>query len=308
MKPIQVYFRWLIVAAVLGFLSRTLWLHWQEVAHVEISSRGWGCLGLSLLLSLGAHGFAGWVWGWILQGCQQPMSGTWSTRVYLITNLAKYLPGNIWHFYGRIQACQAVGIPLEPALLSVLLEPVLMAAAALTLTLLGLQAMAQVLPPLVLGVPLLGWGAILAGIQPRVLNRLLRYASLKKQRSLAQQGLEIQAQVKMQDYPLRPLVGELIFLGLRGTGFIVAWIAIHPVSWTQLPLLYSSFSAAWLLGLIVPGLPGGVGLFEAVMLALLKTQIVTGELLTILALYRLTNTLAEALGAGLASLRPSATQ
>ena len=45
------------------------------------------------------------------------------------------LPGNIWHFYGRIAATKQVGIKVEVAILSVLIEPLLMAAAALAIAL-----------------------------------------------------------------------------------------------------------------------------------------------------------------------------
>ena len=60
-----------------------------------------------------------------------------------------------------------------------------------------------------------------------------------------------------------------------------------------------AFSIAWLLGLVVPGAPGGIGVFEAVAIALLGNQLPTGLLISSVALYRLISTLAEALGAGL---------
>jgi hypothetical protein len=73
-----------------------------------------------------------------------------------------------------------------------------------------------------------------------------------------------------------------------------------------LPLL-GGFSLAWVLGLVIPGAPGGIGVFEATAIALLGTQLSPGVVIGGVTLYRLVSTLAEAGGAGLAWLdsRPS---
>jgi len=65
--------------------------------------------------------------GWILYELNQPTSSQF-VQIYLQTNIAKYLPGNVWH-YGRISAAVKAGVSGSAATLSVLLEPLLMAAA-----------------------------------------------------------------------------------------------------------------------------------------------------------------------------------
>jgi glycosyltransferase 2 family protein len=59
---------------------------------------------------------------------------------------------------------------------------------------------------------------------------------------------------------------------------------------------------AWLLGLILPGAPGGLGVFEATALALLDNTFSSGLILSSVAVYRVISILAEAGGAGLAVL------
>ncbi len=98
---------------------------------------------------------------------------------------------------------------------------------------------------------------------------------------------------------MEPLLGELGFLGLRGLGFCLTLLALAPIAWDQLPTVISAFSFAWLLGLIVPGAPGGLGIFEATAIALLGQYYSPGILLSTVALYRLISVLAETLGAGL---------
>jgi glycosyltransferase 2 family protein len=64
----------------------------------------------------------------------------------------------------------------------------------------------------------------------------------------------------------------------------------------------SLFSLAWLAGLVIPGAPGGLGVFEAIAVTLLQDALSAGIILSAVALYRLVGTSAEALGAGLAVL------
>jgi glycosyltransferase 2 family protein len=291
------YLRWVLITAILWFLGQAIWRNWQTVAAVRITSAGWGWLGAALVISLLAHTVAGGVWAEILRTLGHPVPAAWGAKTYLTTNLAKYLPGNVWHFYGRFNACKTRSIPSGASLLSILLEPLLMLAAALIIAI-GLTPwhQAQTAP---LWIQLLAaWGltTILLGLKPQILNRLLQKVGGAKRQKLAIPPQDIP---QIQTYPIKPLLGELLFLGLRGAGFIFTWQSIHTLSPNQLPSIYSGFSLAWLLGLVIPGLPGGIGIFEAVILALLGMHLAAGELLVIVGLYRLVNTLAEAIGASL---------
>ncbi|MBE9069258.1 flippase-like domain-containing protein, partial [Leptolyngbya cf. ectocarpi LEGE 11479] len=111
-----------------------------------------------------------------------------------------------------------------------------------------------------------------------------------------------------QAYPWRSLLGELGFVLLRGLGFMMTIVALQAFEPSLFFPILGAFSVAWLLGLVVPGAPGGVGVFEAVAIALLGNYLSSGLLLTSVALYRLISTLAEALGAGLIWLEERITQ
>lgn len=296
--------RWGCVGAVIFFLGQTLWQNWQTVAAVRIDTAGWGILAIGLVISLIAHCLAGCIWADILrllqsqpphQHVSSPIASGWGIQIYLTTNLAKYLPGNVWHFYGRINACTQRSIPAGDALLSILLEPLLMTAAGL-LVVIGAMPWhpATIQSPHLIAGQILGLSAILVGVQPQILNRLLRKVGGTQRKRLAIAPEKIP---QLQQYPLRPLIGELGFVLLRGAGFVLTWSSIHAVTVNQLPVIYSSFAIAWVLGLIIPGLPGGIGLFEAVTIALLNTQLSQGQLIVIVALYRVINSLAEVFGA-----------
>lgn len=298
--------RWLILGLVLFFLAKTLKDHWQEVAAIRVDAVGYACLTISLGVTLLAHILAGWVWSWVLQALDHPVSGVWSVRVYLQTNLAKYLPGNVWHFYGRISAATKTDIPVEIAIVSVLLEPLLMVVAALSIALIGVQQIAAVYGWVSQLLLMVGLAIVLAIVHPRFLNPLVGYLSKLKQKAPSSSQL---ISVPMKRYPIQPLLGELGFLGLRGIGFILTFLAIVPLSPQQFPIVMGVFALAWLTGFVIPGLPGGIGVFEAVAIALLSQgsaflgqRFLAGELLSVLALYRFVNTLAEVAGAGLVTL------
>ncbi|MGK7949671.1 MAG: YbhN family protein [Xenococcaceae cyanobacterium] len=306
LKP---YLRWFILGGTLFFLLTTLKNHWQEAIEVQVTPRGWLILIAAVGITLLAHIWSGWVWTWILAAFQQSLVGIKGICVYLTTNIAKYLPGNVWHFYGRITAVSKSGGSLAVATLTVLLEPLLMAVAALIIALvsIGLNWLetdvtwkiggVNISPQLQIGIPIVSLIAVLVGIHPRILNPLMHWLSSKK---ITDRDVK---RVDFERYPLVPLLGEIGFLLLRGTGFVLTLMAIAPVLPQQIPQLISVFSCAWLLGLIVPGAPGGMGIFEATIIAFLdNSQFSPAIILTTLACFRVESILAEAIAAMVAWL------
>ncbi len=297
LKP---YTRWAILGGTLFFLAKTLKEHWQEVTAIRINATGWATLAIALGVTLLAHIWSGWVWTWILQGLNQPVPRSQFIQVYLKTNIAKYLPGNVWHYYGRIMAAKTAGISPSAATLSVLLEPLLMAAAALVMAMFATLASAAHSPVILKGLPMLGLVMVLMGLHPRFLNLVIHSLGRLKAKATGSSAIE-SGSFGLVCYPLWPLLGEVGFLGLRSTGFLLTLLALEPLELSQIPLLLRAYSLAWLLGTIVP-IPGGLGVFEATALALLAQSFSPALVISASALYRLVSILAEAAGAGLAWL------
>ncbi|WP_066378295.1 MULTISPECIES: lysylphosphatidylglycerol synthase domain-containing protein [unclassified Anabaena] len=292
--------RWLILGITLVFVGKALKDNWAEVTAIRIDEVGWSILAIATGVTLLAHTWAGWIWTWILQELNQPVPSSQFIQVYLKTNVAKYLPGNVWHHYGRIVAAKNANIATGVATLSVLLEPLLMAAAALIIVVLfGSQFAATNITLTLPGIQLLCLAIILCGVHPRFLNPVIRVLSkLKAKKSTTQPS----ATVSIARYPLRPLLGELIFLILRGMGFILTVFALMPLNFSQIPLLLGAFSFAWLLGFVVPGAPGGLGVFEVTAIAILQHRFPSAVVISAIALYRLISIIAEVAGAALAQL------
>lgn len=296
LKPLL---RWLILGACLFFLAAVLKQNWESITTIRITEVRWACLVMALGVTLGAHILAGWVWAWILRrDFQQSVPWGWIIQAYLQTNIAKYLPGNIWHYYGRVRAATKAGASLETATVSVLLEPLLMAAAALLVAVFSSQAIATRQGVLILLLHWLVLAGILLALHPKILNLLIHKLATAKQKANPSSAT-VAAPIALNHYPWIAVLGELGFLLLRGGGFLLTFQVLSSFTLSQVPLLFSAFSLAWLLGLVVPGAPGGIGVFEATAISLLGREFPPGLLLGVVALYRLVSVASEALGAGL---------
>ena len=290
-SDIKPYLRWIILGVTLFFLAKTLKDNWEQVLQIRISDSGWVSLGTAFIITIMAHLWSGWIWFWILKEFNQSVNSWWAIRVYLVTNIAKYLPGNIWHFYGRITETKKAGVPVEIAILSVLIEPLLMAAAALGVASFGSSQESWSLQ-------FLCFFAVLSIVHPRILNPVIKYL-VKIKLKVKKSDLETTTELKLERYPIKPFVGEICFVLLRGSGFLLTMFAFNSIEFNQILLIFSVFSFAWLLGLVVPGAPGGVGVFEATALALLEPKFSPGIVLSAVAFYRLISVLAETFAAGL---------
>lgn len=295
-SAIKPYWRWLILVGTLLFVGKTFKDNWQQIKEIRIDERGWLFLVMALSITLFAHIWSGWVWIWLLKMLRQSIAWRTALPIYLTSNIAKYLPGNVGHFYLRVRGISQAGCPLKVATLSVLLEPLLMAESALLLglfspsfgwiktTFQGWKLTLQIIISMM----------ILASIHPAIFNPIIQLLSRLKSSPQSET-------IYLKQYPWVPLLGEMGFLLLRGTGFLIVWLSLASVHLKQIPILFSAFSFAWLMGLIVPGAPGGMGVFEATAIALLDRQeFPPAIILATTAIYRFISILAEVIAAAVA--------
>jgi uncharacterized membrane protein YbhN (UPF0104 family) len=294
--------RCLILGGTLFFLLKALKDNWLGVSAIRINITGWLMLITATGVTLFAHIWAGWIWTWVLKELNQSVSTIEFIQVYLKTNIAKYLPGNVWHYYGRVMAAKNANIPTNIATLSVLLEPLLMLAAALIIIVLfGSQLVVNNLKFNLVILQFLGLIIVLGILHPRFLNPAIQLLDKWKNKKSNPEN-ELVNSFIIKEYPLKPLLGEVVFLGLRASGFILTMLALNSLTWQQIPLLVGAFSCAWVLGLVVPGAPGGLGVFETTAILLLQYHFPAALVISAIALYRLISILAETTGAALAWL------
>jgi uncharacterized membrane protein YbhN (UPF0104 family) len=281
---------WVSLASA-GFLLASLLSNGRQMAQLSLDLQGWFWLLLGLgisLLSLMVNGLA---WGVVLRWLGHRPQWLAVMLLFLSSNLRKYLPGGIWHLHQRLRALQRQSHPLSgpQALLAVLLDPVLMAVAALSL------------------VPWGGWqgGLALLCLLPLVLllPRLLNPLMERLERSKAQQLLEgggvsaAPGNLQLAGYPWQPLLAELAFVLLRFAGFACCVQAFELAFHLGWGAWMAGFALAWTAGLVVPAAPGGLGVFETVLVLRLAGTVPEAPLLALALSYRVVVSLADLVAA-----------
>lgn len=292
MKLLKTFFRYFIFGITLFFLLNTIIDNWQNLINIQFNNYVLIVIILSLIFNSLAHVFSAWVWTWILALFNCQLQGLSAIKIYLITNISKYIPGNIWHFVGRVKAIQNQGDSLALATFPVVLEPLLMAIASLLITIfsVSLGILEVKFSPLILSLLICFIVLVLIGINPRFINPIL--SKLVKSKG------KVETTIKLSQYPLLPLLGEVIFLLLRGSAFLILMTPFINLNLMLIPQILTAFSFAWLLGLIVPGAPGGLGIFEASAIASLDPSIFPRDkIIIIVALFRFSSIIAETLTA-----------
>ncbi len=284
----------LITLVSLGFVLAALLQNGRQLVQYRPDTQGlcWLALGVGLsLLSLVVNGLS---WAVILRwlGLRPQLEPL--VRLYLATNMGKFLPGGVWHLASRVQALRQghaalpnrTSTPL--ALMAVLLDPLLAAAAALALVPLG---------GLEHGIALLALVPLLA-LWPRWLNPLMQRLERQRARQLGLQealAQDLAGSLRLRSYPWAPLLGQWGFVLMRFAGFaccVLAFDLQHALDWWR---WLSAFPLAWTVGLVVPGAPGGLGVFESVLLLRLGSALPDPALLAVALGYRLVVTTADLL-------------
>jgi len=311
-----------ITLTSLGFVLAALFSHGRQLVQLGLDPQGWLWLllgvGLSLL-SVVANGVA---WSILLRWLGERPRGAEAVAHFMVTNLRKFLPGGIWHLAARLQDLRrgkaGLEAPIEGsrALLAVVLEPLLAACAALALAASGgWQGGLGLLGLLPLGLLLPRWlSPLLEKLERRKARELRRQledpedAAMGLAGSVATAGPQLGQPPVLPGYPWQPLLAEAAFVLLRFAGFaccVKAFDLQLTIGW---PVWLAAFAQAWTVGLVVPGAPGGLGVFEAVLLLRLGGLLPAAPLLAVALSYRLIATLGDLLAAGLADLdspRPS---
>lgn len=281
-----------------GFLAAALLGHGQAMLALRPDRAGWLWLLLGVGFSLLSLVASALLWGVVLRWLGQRPRWQPLLLAYLRTNLRKVLPGGVWHLASRVQLLRQgpdapqpllpVPLPASMALVAVLLEPLLAAVAALALVgaggLQGGLALVALLPLLLL--------------LPRWLPPLLIALERRKAASLGLDPAAAALPLPLPaTYPWQGLLVAAGFVLLRFAGLACCVLAFD----LQLALGWGSwlaaFALAWTAGLVVPGAPAGLGVFEAVLLLRLAGTLPQSSVLAVALSYRLVVTLADALAA-----------
>jgi hypothetical protein len=246
----------------------------------DIDLRKIGAVGLIAIAFLALlSGASNWLlargWRHLLNCCGAPVSTSWAVRAYAISQLAKYVPGNIFQFAGRQAIGLAAGIGNAPLIKSTALELAFASVGAVLF-------LPLVVPLAISGLP--WWIAV----------SLFCVAVCA--------AIGIATYLGGEDFKLAALF-YLAFLATSGVIFLATCkIAGGPVGMELYPAIAGAYVVAWLAGLVTPGAPAGIGVRESALIFLLGGLISDSTVLVAVLLVRAISIVGDLLFFGFGSL------
>ena len=169
---------------------------------------------------------------------------------FFVAQIGKYIPGGIWQPLGQIGISAQRGMGKRQLTIAMVTHAVIQVSAGLLLSM-WLVANDDL-------DPWVRWAAVAAGLSSLALPAVYRAA---ERRSVIPRVL---SDLRMPDKPVKQLVLLGVNLILLGGAFAVAAsVALDQAPWTVL-----AFAAAWTVGFLVVPVPAGLGVREAVLVAL----------------------------------------
>lgn len=271
--------------AIFGFLVARLVRDWPTIAPT-LSGLRWAWVAVSAVLGGLYFLLRGYAWQQILRsmGATAPLRSTF--RVWMNGEIARYIPGNVWSVVGRVAQAPALGLNRSLVFSSMVLEALLLVAAAT-----GLSAVLLVPYPaahfsgrtfLLVAVA----AASLLVVSGRLASRVAGfvYRLLRKSERL-------------------PAVARL---GNAYVGMVAAWAAFACFSVATAAALgigvggaflglAGVFIASWLIGYLSFITPSGIGIREAVLVFLLAPFMTAPQAILIAVFSRVVSVVVELL-------------
>lgn len=194
----------------------------------------------SLLLAL--------AWRETLQHFSTSVSVYWAIQTYGLSQIARYVPGNVFHLAGRQALGAASGVPQWPLAKSTLWELGLIALSGLGFSLLIIPLFSEHI-------------SITVALALFLLAQIVIAVLLKHY-------FGVRTALAFLCYSGFLLVSGTIFLALVGLLSTAQFDDNH--IWF---VIVGSFVFAWLVGLITPGAPAGLGVRELILLLLLDSTV-----------------------------------
>jgi hypothetical protein len=255
----------ILLAAGIVFVFLRLRKIWGD-SNIDVGQVGWWWLTGALTIAAAAVIGESFIWLAILRGLGMGTRRAWA-GIYLQTLPVKYVPGVVWQYAGRTALARTHGLPVPVVALSF---PVELAAAT--------SAAA------VLSILLVGWWGVAAVVGLAVVAPLVGAR-------VAPARASIRTVVRMTPRYL------VMWLAI-GLSFWMTARAFVPVRSDELPIYTGGFAAAWIVGLIAIYAPSGLGVREAMLVAILHSRIGSADALVVAGASRGVLTLADLMTAG----------
>ena len=261
------YFGGLIALAGVIYLFFKLKPYAREIDFLQFSVSDWFYLCLLAVIYGAASVMLARSWWHLLIYFKINTLFNWAVKAYGLSQIGKYVPGNIFHLASRQSMGMAANIQVVPLAKSIIWELGVIALAGalfipLTAPIFIPEISSKIFIILFLCLVIIVWGLIRCILSISVAAALL---------------------------------GQLIFLAVSGVVFVcvLAVVDLSIVSLSNISFLCGAYVIAWLLGLITPGAPSGLGIREMVLFFLLGSHVPHADLLLAIVLARIVTVIGD---------------
>jgi uncharacterized membrane protein YbhN (UPF0104 family) len=268
---------YLISFAALSLIAYVI-LSNRETIMVVLSGARWQGMAPAIGLSLIAQAILPLGWYELLRRCGYSFPNLQIFRVYFITSVARYLPGGIWHFGGRLVWLRQLSVPPRVAGQTIVAEQlwVLWSALIVALFCIFVSSLEGVMRQALLG--LLCLTLLIAG------SLLLSWMLIDSDRYNLRAPLSVMTLPSLYS----------LFWVLNGISLCMAMEALgwsgSMMEWLQ---VIGYVPLSWAIGYLVILSPSGLGIRESVLTAFLGTLVSLPAAATIALLSRLLMVISE---------------
>ena len=290
--------RLLLGTLSLGILTTSVWFIWKQVSSgyaavttVGLSLEPWRLI-ISWFCTMAATGLGAWAWVLLVRALDGKLDLADGMSIHLTSNLAKYVPGFIWSYAGKGYLAVRRGVPASTATLSIAAEFAIVYVSGALLATISLPFSDIITLPVGFRIALVALsigavGALILGI-PSLARRMA--LGSKATTSLFEPLLSA----------VWPKIGfafmaVLVTWCLLALGFSVLYGLSTADGWSHFLRHSVALVGALLLGQLVFLAPTGVGVREAIFVALLAVDSNAANVLILAVVFRMEMILGEVL-------------
>jgi glycosyltransferase 2 family protein len=255
--------QWIFAAAVLVFAARALATQWNKagprLSHIQIH---WEWIALGTVLVLASYLMLIEGWRRVLGALDSHLPFGQASRIWFLSNLGKYVPGNIWSLTAMgVMARERGHSALAAAGSSVIMQTVSLATGTAIVMITGAKLLGQ---PILVGLSVVILLAILLSA-PKFLPPLTTWIARLIGREIAPPS------VPAASIWTATIASTLswLFYGLAFELFVRGLLGVSP---GEISSYIAVYTAAYILGFISPIAPAGLGVREFT-LAAFMTQL-----------------------------------
>lgn len=281
---VTAFFVWYVVQSLRG-QDLSVYTTPRAMLGIALAAIMWSCIVPLMALA----------WRHLLHGLGVSESRRELFGIVGTTQLAKYVPGNVGQYIGRVGISLARGIPARALAATLVIETFLMIASAVgvgvgagVLSNVGTRALHRYAPQLTLVALLVTLAVAGLWVFRRVAPMMLRRF--------------VPNHAKILDGALSPPLPALsAAFGLYCTMYVGMGAGLILLAHTMLPNLphasywplISACALAWVVGFVTPGAPGGLGVREALLVVMLAPSFGAATASVLVIALRIATTLAD---------------